>query len=204
MHPFQLPWSSGARALFQPAAAFRAMLRAERPRPSIAGQSLLAVFVLGCTVSLAASGRLSVRLIVDGSLSFAFLPVFAVAGFAVLYHAARAPRPVTFAPALGLFATGQAPWLLWLILLATVTAMVRPRELGPWLVPLELSLAVPAVWSGIIDFQFFRQVLARPPRAAIRDVMLYRLLAWGASTAYFLGIAIWHDVVPQAIKWLSP
>jgi hypothetical protein len=47
---------------------------------------LLLAFTLGCAVSLLASGRLSARLIVDGAVSFAFVPVFEVLAFAALYR----------------------------------------------------------------------------------------------------------------------
>jgi hypothetical protein len=154
-------------------------------------------------VSLVASGRLSVRLIVDGGLSFAFLPVFCIAGFWIVYLGFR-ERPLAFATALDLFSIGQLPWLLWLIALGTVCAVVEPRRIGPWIRPLELSLVVPTLWSGILDFHFFREAMARKPRAAIRDLLFYRALAWGAATAYFLGIAIWYEVVPEAIGWLKP
>jgi hypothetical protein len=203
LHTTRLPCTGDARILFQPATTYRALARIARPRAALAGQLFVAVLVLGSTVSLVASGRLSLRLIADGSLSFAFLPTFAVAGFAAVYFASRPDLTMTFTRALDLFTIGQLPWLLWLLLLATISSFVPPRQLGPWIVPLELALAVPAVWSGIIDFYFFREVLARPRRAALRDLLLYRLLAWGASTAYFFGIAIWHELVPQAIKWVS-
>jgi hypothetical protein len=36
---------------------------------------LLLAFLLGCSVSMLASGRFTLRLIVDGTLSFAFVPL---------------------------------------------------------------------------------------------------------------------------------
>ena len=39
--------------------------------------------------------------------------------------------------------------------------------------------------------------------AATRDVVLYRLIGWGGATTYFLGIAIWYEVVPTALKWIA-
>ena len=46
-----------------------------------------------------------------------------------------------------------------------------------------------------------REVMGRSTGAATRDVVLYRLVGWGGATAYFLGIAIWYEVVPTALKW---
>ena len=96
----------------------------------IIGRLSFLLLVLGCTVSLGASGRLTLRLITDGAVSFAFLPFFVVAGFAVVYFS-RADRPLTFAGALDLFLTGLLPWLLWLLGLGIICSIVPPRRLGP-------------------------------------------------------------------------
>jgi hypothetical protein len=187
--------------LFTPASVYRDLARSDRSSSWVIRPLLLA-FVLGCTVSLGASGRLSLRLIADGALSFAFLPAFSVIGFAIVYHLHR-QRPVPFWRGLDAFLTGQLPWLLWLFLLAAVCAVVEPRRLGPWILPLELSVAIPVIWSSVADFTFFREVMGRTGAAAVRDLLLYRALAWGAATAYFFGIAIWGEVVPAAIGWLT-
>ncbi len=168
----------------------------------IVGRLSFLLLVVGCTVSLGASGRLTLRLITDGAVSFAFLPFFVVAGFAVVYFS-RADRPLRFAGALDLFLTGLLPWLLWLLVLGVICSIVPPRRLGPWIQPLEISLILPAVWSTVLDFHFFREVMGRSTGAATRDVVLYRLIGWGGATTYFLGIAIWYEVVPTALKWIA-
>ena len=168
----------------------------------IVGRLSFLLLVVGCTVSLGASGRLTLRLIADGAVSFAFLPFFVVAGFAVVYFS-RADRPLRFAGALDLFLTGLLPWLLWLLGLGVICSIVPPRRFGPWIQPLEISLILPAVWSTVLDFHFFREVMGRSTGAATRDVVLYRLIGWGGATAYFLGIAIWYEVVPTALKWIA-
>jgi hypothetical protein len=159
------------------------------------------LLVVGCSVSLGASGRLTLRLITDGAVSFVFLPFFVVVGFGVVYFS-RADRPLTFARALDLFLTGLLPWLLWLLALGIICSFVPPRRFGPWIYPLEISLILPAVWSAVLDFRF-REVMGRSTGAATRDVVLYRLVGWGGATAYFLGIAIWYEVVPTALKWIA-
>ena len=49
-------------------------------------QPLLVVFVLGTTVSVLASGQFTLRLIVDGAVSFAFVPVCEAAGIAAVWY----------------------------------------------------------------------------------------------------------------------
>jgi hypothetical protein len=200
MHTTPRTASADLHVLFRPAVTFREMARHRS-----GGQALFRLssflLVLGCTVSLLGSGRLSVRLIADGAVSFAFLPAFVVAGLAAVYFS-RADRRLPFARALDFFSTGLLPWLLWLVGLSAVCSIVPPRQLGPWIWPLEISLLVPAAWSCVIDFHFFREAMGLPARAALRDLALNRVVAWGGATAYFLGIAIYYEIVPVVIKWI--
>lgn len=201
MHTRRTSVSADARLLFQPAATYRELSQT-RTRAAPLTRALFFLLVLGCALSFSASGRLSLRLILDGAVSFAFLPAFAVIGFAAVYFS-RGDRPLPFPRALDLFLTGLSPWILWLVVFSTICAIVPPRRFGPWIWPLEISLLVPAVWSVVLDFHFFSEPLACSWRAATRDILLYRLIAWCGATAYFFGIAIWYEVVPLVIGWFT-
>jgi hypothetical protein len=60
-------------------------------------------FMLGWLVSLQASGRLRARLIADGALSFAFVPLFEMAALAAVYR--LGPRRISFARMVDLFSS---------------------------------------------------------------------------------------------------
>jgi hypothetical protein len=158
---------------------------------------LLLAFMFGWLVSLQASGRLSARLIADGALSFAFVPVFEMAALAAVYR--LRPRSISFARAVDLFFAANAPWLLWMIAFATLRCLQTPRQatapsiLLLWM--LELSLLAVAAWSAWIDLQFFREVLPRSPASPARDVILQRAIAWTCTIGYFFGYALWPFVV---------
>lgn len=202
-------WSAEARVLLRPASTYRELAHAESGRGLLifCRKPLLFAFVLGCAVSALASGRFSVRLIADGAVSFAFVPVFELAAFALVYwiglRRQQAARRVPFARAVDLFFTGNAPWLLWSVLIAAVSSTVPPRQFGPWIMPLAASLAWPIVWAAHLDVHFFREVMGRSLRAAVTDAMWYRAIAWSAMTIYFLGIAIWSEFVPQVAAWMG-
>jgi len=170
----------------EPAAGFWVLLR----RP------LWLAFVCGCVVSLWASGRLSVRLIADGAVSFAFLPVFSLLALAAVYR--RSPRRVPFAHAADLFFVANAPWLLWMVAFAALRCLQSPLQAaappGTLSWAIRLSLLLVAAWSAYVDLQYFREVLPRPAGGA-RDLMLQRAIGWTCSAAYFLGIAIWPEIV---------
>ena len=73
-------------------------------------RALLFLLVMGCVVSAAASGRISARLILDGAISFAFIPIFQIAAFALVYRfRRRAAGALPFARASDQFFAGDFP-----------------------------------------------------------------------------------------------
>jgi hypothetical protein len=190
--------SAEVRVLHSPAAVFRELSQKRGGGAwMLARRPLLLAFMLGWLVSLQASGRLGARLIADGALSFAFVPVFEMAALAAVYR--LGPRRISFARAVDLFFSGNAPWLLWMIAFATLRCLQTPRQATAppvfllWI--LELSLVPIAVWSAWIDLHFFREVLPRPAARPRRDLILQRAIAWTCSIGYFFGYAIWPYVV---------
>jgi hypothetical protein len=152
---------------------------------------LLLLFLLGCVVSLQASNRLSARLIADGILSFAFIPVFELLSLAIVYR--RAARRVPFAKAVDMFFAGNAPWVYWLLVFVAIRAVQTPEQATAWPVwwqwTVMLSLLAPIAWTSYVDLQFFRSVTADPGRRAALDLTLQRLISWTCIVGYFIG----HD-----------
>jgi hypothetical protein len=183
-------WSPEARVLLRPAAAFRELPRHGRGVALLLRRPLLLAFVLGCGVSALASGRFTARLILDGAVSFAFVPAIHLAAFGLVFRA-TAPRHLSFARAVDLFFTGHGAWLLWIVMVSAVGLAVPPRELGPWLLPLLAAALVPLAWSLRIDFVFFREVMKRTGRDALRDLLLQRAAGWIGVVLYFLGNTMW-------------
>ena len=77
-----------------------------RPLWLLARRPLLLALSLGFGISLIVSGRFTVRLIADGALSFAFVPLAELAGFALVYR--FGPRTLPFAGAVDGFAGTEA------------------------------------------------------------------------------------------------
>jgi hypothetical protein len=171
-----------------------------RDRWLLVRRPLLLAFFLGCGVSLLASGRLSPRLILDGAISFAFVPVLEAAAFAVVYRAAVGSQAVPFARAMDRFFATNVPWLAMLVALAALAVFQPARQVATWSVPPKLWLLVGAAvltiaWSAWLDFAFFRSTFQRSARAAARDVIVVRIVAWPLAAVYFLGFAIWPSIV---------
>ncbi len=188
-----------ARVLVRPATEYTRLPRDGNGTGLMLRRPMALAFVLGCAASVLASGRFSVRLITDGALSYAFIPAIELAAFAVVYRTG-ARRHVRFARAVDLFFIGNAPWLLWLVILAAVASIVPPRQLAPWLSLLFLGFLIPAAWSAYIDFHFFRAVMNRPVRGAVRDLVLHRLIGWSAFAVYFVAGSLWSQVLPRIAR----
>jgi hypothetical protein len=190
-------WSAEARVLFNPASLFRELAEDERRGVWVlVRRPLLLAFVFGCAVSLQASGRFTARLIADGAISFAFVPVFEVIALAAVYR--RQPHRIGFARAVDLCFVANAPWLLWLIAFSTLRCFESPIQAtapAPVLEWIVIGSVVPtAVWSAWIDLHYFREVLPRPAGAA-RDLLIERAIGWSCALVYFLGYAIWPEIV---------
>ncbi len=157
---------------------------------------LFLAFVFGCVVSLEASGRFTARLVADGAISAAFVPIFETIALGAVFR--RRPHVISFARAVDIFFVANAPWLLWLIALAALRGLESPIQatapppLLEWIV--IGSLVPTAVWSAWIDLHYFREVLPRLAGAA-RDLILQRAIGWSCTIVYFLGYAIWPEIV---------
>ena len=170
---------------------------------SVIRRQLFFLFVVGCAVSLAAEGRVVPWLVIDASVSAAFMPAFQLLGFYVIWrlclHTRRAERRDVLA-----FLDGNAPWLWWWCVAAAVAGCVPPRSIGPWLLPALVSVLIPLVWSVAADVRWLRGEQGRTSRQAAVDVSVLRLVTWGTGVVWFLGIAIWYGEVPKLAAWWRP
>src|SRR5262245_27108879 len=135
-------------------------------------------------------------------VSFAFIPAIEIIALAIVVSAAARRQGVPFASAVDRFFAGYEHWIYWLTALGAVGAMVPSRELGPWIRPAMAGSLIPLFFSIWIDLGFFRRALGLSSGASWRRLLAHRAIAWTTIAAYFLGIAIWHEVVPQWLTWL--
>jgi len=156
---------------------------------------LLFLFVIGCFVSIEASGRFSVRLILDGAVSFAFVPFFEAVSLA-LVAGARAPG-TGFADSLDRFFATDTPWLLWIVAMVAIRAVESPQTATATALPLfdllAASMLVPIVWTARADLRLFRSTIA--PARPVRALIVQRSVAWTCALAYFFGPAGWAYIV---------
>ena len=99
-------WSPEVRAMFRPAACFANCQRPARPS-GWWRKPVFLVTALAFAMSVTATGRFSVRLLLDGVLSFAFIPLLGIAGLAAV--TARRPDGRTFREIIDPSSSATAP-----------------------------------------------------------------------------------------------
>jgi hypothetical protein len=161
---------------------------------------LFVAMLLGGCLSLIVSGRLTARVIVGGAVAWSFIPLFELASFAVVGRRANANVP--FSRDVDLFFASHGPWSVSLIAVAAVASFI-PMQAATWtvstpgLITLSAMAATIAIWSGYIDFCFYRAVLGKTGTSAVRALLLQRAIAWTLAVVYFLGNAGWPLVADR-------
>jgi hypothetical protein len=161
---------------------------------TVARRALLLMFAMGLMLSVSSSARVSARTVVDGMISFAFLPVSEALALSVVYL--KSDRRVPFVGALEQFFASNTPWLLWILAFCVWQALLSPWSISDTTVKIIIaSLLVPACWAAYLDLHFFRAGLSRPGAAAAIDLAIARGVGWTSAVAYFFGIALWARIV---------
>lgn len=163
-----------------------------------ARRPLFLAVVLGCVVSLLASGTLTARLVASASVYWACVPVIEVLALAAVIWRRR--QRTSLPTAIDTFFAGHGPWTLCLIGIAATLASVPPL-LG-WKLLTTVCVGATAlviIWSACIDFCFFRQVFGASRGAAIRDAVVQRLITWTAVFAIFAVQAITPRSITQEL-----
>jgi hypothetical protein len=144
---------------------------------------LFAALMIGCMFSLAASRQLTLRHIVDGVCNGCLLLLGQFVAMAFI----RRGHKVSFSRAIDLFFAGFGPWLVWMLAFAAVWAFAPPLQAFVWagLPAIPISAGLVMLWSGYIDFQFFRQVFQRTPAGALRTLLQQRVIAGTIFTVIF-------------------
>ena len=147
---------------------------------------LFTAFLLGCVVSLLASGSLTLARVVPASVTWSWVPLFEILSLAAVWRIG--PRPIPFTRAVDRFCAGNAPWWLWLIVFASCWSLLPARI---WVA----SAAAVAVWSGRADYRFFRFTMKSASPA--RDLLAERAVAWTSGVLLFGGASLWPGIVER-------
>jgi hypothetical protein len=158
------------------------------------GGPLLLLFWLGCSLSLVTSQRLGLRLIAAGMINLSFVPLVEIVA---LFAVWRGTRLMHFSRAVDLFFMGHGPWMIGMLGYAGIWALFTPVQAMAITATRHIApiLLVAALWSGYIDYCFFRYVFNRSGARAGFDLVLERIIAWGLGMIIYGG-----GVLPSQIS----
>src|SRR5438045_6034869 len=157
-----MPVSPDARALVSPAAAFRDLAQeANGGAWVLMRRPLWLLLAIGSTVSILAGGRLTARLVLDGAISFAFIPLFEIAALAIV--ARRMPQRVAFPRAVDVLFTASGPWIVWMLAASAVASIVEAQDLPRWTAGTRARIVAAASGGAIVgfvgvEFHVFREI----------------------------------------------
>jgi hypothetical protein len=181
--------SDDLRVMLRPATAYSKLALADGD--SAWTRPLFFSFLIGCVVSLSATGRATVRLVAPATLYAMLIPLVEVA---LLWVLLRRRSMVPLPRAIDLFFMGHLPWCLWLLSLATMFTFGPTLAAFLWIGWLWRCTTIPAllVWSAYIDYCFFRCV---SPGEVGRNLLVHRGVCWTLLLVIFGGGSLWTGLL---------
>jgi hypothetical protein len=197
------PWSDDARVMVRPFRTYAELATARDEEADAATRSRLALRIglilltLAGFVSLSAAGRLVAFHVASSMVAWSFVPLAQAAAFALTLRLVARDRRVL--PALELYFTGHAPWLVFLLSLAGVCLFapdvyaVMSALLAKGVLPALMLVTI--VWSAVITFACLRAGVGLPRgRAAGATALFYGLFS-SAILGWYLAL---NEIQPQA------
>jgi hypothetical protein len=178
-------WSLDAWAIVRPAEAFDFV--ASHPPPpgwrTALRRPLFVALVLGCGMSVLASGVLTLRLAVTSLLFWSYVPCAQVIGLAL---ATRGRRRIGFSQMVDAFFVGNGTATLFLLTLVGVLSLLPSDRWWDALTgPFAAAWLASLLWSVRVDASFFRSVLKMTRGETLRALLLQRAVAWAIIFAVF-------------------
>jgi len=159
---------------------------------ALTGRLLLVLTVMGTSVAISATGRVSFELVISIAAGWSFTLMVQTVAAAVVIVPARA-RTVTRLRAFELWFRAHVPWSLW-FLLPPLYYVVVGRRLTDNVV--MAAALIPMAWTALLMRAFAGRVL-RSPRAEIVTVV-HQTVLWGLTLCYIaFAVGGWGRVLDQ-------
>jgi hypothetical protein len=159
---------------------------------ALAGRLLLALAVLGTSVAISATSRVSVELVATIAASWSFVLLIQALAAAVVILPARA-RIVTGLRAFELWFQAHVPWSLWFLLPPLYFVLVGRRVSDNVVMAAAL---IPMGWTALLMRAFARRVLRS--RHADLVTVVHQAVLWGLTLCYIaFAIGGWDRVLAE-------
>ena len=189
-------WSPEMQIMFRPAAAYQRLAGTQSPAGKwwAMKRPLIFIFILACTVSFTATGRLTLRLIIPAMINACIeILIQALALAATRTGAQKLP----FSRAFALYFAGFGPWLFWFVAFAAIWIFALPEHAFRWTGPRYDGYVIAAFvfWTAYVDFCFFRYIFQITPRNAFLKLLTQRAISWIPAAIIFGGGSLWPEII---------
>ena len=178
-----MSFSPDLQVMRAPAAAYAALLDSPSARPwAVVSRAALTALVLGSASAFAATGHMTLQLLLSGMVCWAFVPLLQIATAAAILR----PNGIRLLPLdrrLELWFMGHAPWSLWIVAVTLLMGMPGIWSRVEW--PIIATAVLPGIWTSVIAAAFCRVVLGYSRGAAIARTALHQAVTWTLLLLYF-------------------
>jgi hypothetical protein len=145
---------------------------------ALAGRLVLALTVMGTSVAVSATGRVSLSLVASIAAAWSFTLLVQTLAAAVVILPARA-RSVTPLRAFELWFQAHVPWSLWFLMPALYYVLVGRRLTDTVVMAAAL---IPMAWTAVLMRAFARRVLQSPRGEMV--TVVHQAVLWGLTLCY--------------------
>jgi hypothetical protein len=164
------------------------------PAAAIAGQLTLIALVIGTATAVAATGRVTISLVVSTTIVWSFVPLLQLlTGWLLLVR----DLPRDRGSALAEYVRTHRYWSLWMLAVAAVLLLAP----SPGLVTFPLvATALAPMFLTSRALVGLRRAWGNPPREAIGRVVAHQAMTLGLMSAY----VVWATALLPRIEWGAP
>lgn len=157
----------------------------------LARMALVAV-IIGTSVTVSATERVTLALVLAGSIGWSFVPLLQLLTGLLLIRGTARSRRLDLLDRY--FATGWS-WNLW-ILAIHVTLLLWPASRRLGILVIGIAAIVPIVWTLKSLFDYCRRDLGLDPRGARARVFQHQAVTYALVVAYVIfAVSLWPRVV---------
>lgn len=151
--------------------------------------SLIAL-VIGTSVTVSATERVTASLVVFGIAGWSFVPLLQLLTGLLLVRGSALPRMELLIRYFQL----HRPWSLWILAVHAVLLLIPiARHFQQWVV---MTLLLPMLWTMGLLLRFCRDELQLEGWRAVRRVALHQSVTYAAVFVYvFVAVALWPRIL---------
>jgi hypothetical protein len=162
----------------------------DNPSVKVVSRMALVALVIGTSVTVSATERVTLPLILAGTIGWSFVPFCQLLTGLLLTRGVGGGRTMI----LDRYFATHWPWSLWILAVHAVFLMapvVRSVGLG-----LALTAPVPIIWTVRLLLGFCRSELGMDRRQSVRRVGLHQAATYLLVLGYiFFAVALWPRIV---------